>query len=119
MTIVRKTLADIPPITEARAAELRALAERPDSEIDYSDIPPSPDGFWDNAIRGRFYRPTKTQITVRIDADVLHWLRAGGDRYQTRLNAILREAMLRDLQQARATDQPAPVDQKEPAASDA
>ncbi len=119
MTIVRKTLAEIPPMTEARAAELRALAERPGSEIDLSDAPELSAEAWHNAIPGRFYRPTKTQITVRIDADVLHWLKAGGDRYQTRLNAILREAMLRDLQQARSTDQPAPSSQKEPAASDA
>jgi uncharacterized protein (DUF4415 family) len=39
----------------------------------------------------------KTQLTVRIDADVLAWLRADGAGYQTKLNAMLRDAMLRDL----------------------
>ncbi len=83
-----------PPLTEARKAELQALAAMDDTDIDYSDIP---DGFdWTNARRGVFYRPVKQSTTVRIDADVLHWLKAKGRGYQTRLNAILREAMLRD-----------------------
>jgi len=83
-----------PPLTEAQRAEIRQLAALDDSEIDFSDIPAGFD--WANARRGRFYRPVKQSTTVRIDADVLHWLRAKGRGYQTRLNAILREAMLRD-----------------------
>jgi uncharacterized protein (DUF4415 family) len=47
-------------------------------------------------VRGKFYRPLKTQASVRIDADVMEWLKRPGKGYQTRLNAILREAMLRD-----------------------
>ncbi|HGC2508430.1 TPA: BrnA antitoxin family protein, partial [Escherichia coli] len=42
------------------------------------------------------YRPLKTQASVRIDADVMEWLKRPSKGYQTRLNAILREAMLRD-----------------------
>jgi uncharacterized protein (DUF4415 family) len=34
---------------------------------------------------------------VRLDADVLAWLKAGGRGYQTKLNTILRQAMLRDI----------------------
>ncbi len=45
--------------------------------------------------RGRFWRPVKEQVTTRIDADVLAWLKASGKGYQSRINAILREAMLR------------------------
>lgn len=44
---------------------------------------------------GSLYRPVKRQITVRIDADVLEWLRAQGKGYQSRINAILRREMLR------------------------
>lgn len=77
-------------------AELKALANKSDEEIDYSDIPPSSDEQWSNAERGKFYRPLKTQASVRIDADVMEWLKRPGKGYQTRLNAILREAMLRD-----------------------
>jgi uncharacterized protein (DUF4415 family) len=90
-------LNNLPPLTEERKAELKALAEMPDSEIDYSDIPPLDESFWKNAVRNPFYKPTKTSTTVRVDADVLAWLKSQGKGYQTRINAILREAMLRSL----------------------
>ena len=96
MTIVRKTLADLPPISPERAAELRAMAERSDSEIDLGDAPELDAEGWRNAIPGKFFRPLKTQITIRVDKDVLHWLQSGGSGYQSRLNAILREAMVRE-----------------------
>ena len=96
MTIVRKTLADLPPISPERAAELRAMAERSDSEIDLGDAPELDAEGWRNAIPGKFFRPLKTQITIRVDKDVLHWLKSGGSGYQSRLNAILREAMVRE-----------------------
>jgi uncharacterized protein (DUF4415 family) len=84
----------LPPITEARAARLRALAARPDSEIDFSDIPELTAERWKKGIRGRFYRPVKQQITARVDADVLDWLKSQGKGYQSRINAILRREML-------------------------
>jgi uncharacterized protein (DUF4415 family) len=74
--------------------ELMALANRPDSEIDYSDIPASTRKDWAGAVRGKFYRPVKRQLTVRIDADVVAWLRSFGKGYQSRMNAILRSVML-------------------------
>jgi hypothetical protein len=46
MSMVRYKQGEIPPITEEHRAELKALAERPDSEIDYSEIPPLTDEFW-------------------------------------------------------------------------
>jgi len=87
-------LAELPPLTPAQKAELAALSERPDSEIDTSDVPELPKEFWKSAKRGLFYRPTKTSTTVRIDSDVLAWLRAPGKGYQSRINAILRREML-------------------------
>jgi len=42
----------------------------------------------------RFYKPIKHTIQMRIDADVLEWLKRDGLGYQTRANAILRQAML-------------------------
>jgi hypothetical protein len=51
--IVRKTLAEC-KLTPARKHRLAELAKRPDSEIDYSDIPPLPESFWRNAIRNPF-----------------------------------------------------------------
>ncbi|MGZ8366505.1 MAG: BrnA antitoxin family protein [Nitrospira sp.] len=37
--------------------------------------------------------PAKQQVTVRLDVDVLDWLKLHGKGYQTRLNRILRAAM--------------------------
>jgi uncharacterized protein (DUF4415 family) len=64
-----------------------------DDDIDYSDAPRID---WTNAVRGKFYRPIKKSVTVRLDADVLAWLKSKGQGYQTRLNAMLRQMMERD-----------------------
>ena len=96
MSIVRYRKDELPEITEERRRELLELANRPDSEIDFSDIPPLDESFWANAVRNPFYRPAKKQTSVRIDSDVLAWLRSKGKGYQTRMNQILREAMLRE-----------------------
>ncbi|MFN0166462.1 MAG: BrnA antitoxin family protein [Bryobacteraceae bacterium] len=77
---------------DKKRAELRRLAKRPDAEIDLSDIPeirqlPS------DAVIGRFYRPRKQSVTIRLDADVLAWLKASGEGYQTRVNTYLRQLM--------------------------
>ena len=87
-------------LTAQQKAELAALKARPEAGIDYSDIPALGEDFWKNAIQGKFYRPTKTSTTMRLDDDVLHWLRSQGKGYQTRVNAILRDAMLREAQKA-------------------
>lgn len=96
--IVRKTLADC-KITPKQKRELAKLAARPDSEIDFSDIPELTDKFWRNAVRNPFYRPVKKQITLRLDADVIVWLRKQGKGYQTKANALLREIMVKEVSQ--------------------
>ena len=68
-----------------------------EADIDYSDIPPLTDEFWANAVSNPLYKPTKQIATVRIDSDVLLWLKSQGKGYQTRMNAILRQAMLTEL----------------------
>ena len=100
MSMVRYKLSELPPLTEERKAELKALAERPDSEIDYSDAPPLDEAFWARAAPNPFFKPVKTHASVRIDADVMAWLKSQGKGYQTRMNAILREAMLRSMHKA-------------------
>jgi uncharacterized protein (DUF4415 family) len=94
--VVRKKLADS-PMTAARKRRLAQVAARPDSKIDLSETPPLKAGFWETAVRNPFYRPVKQQLTVRLDADVVAWLRDQGRGYQTRLNRVLREAMLADI----------------------
>lgn len=72
--------------------ELAALVALKDSLIDTSDIAEISD--WTEAKRGRFYRPVKEPVTLRLDADVLDWLKSQGAGYQTRINKFLRAAML-------------------------
>jgi uncharacterized protein (DUF4415 family) len=84
-------------LTEKDKRELRKLAALPESEIDLSDIPEATEKFWKNAIRNPWYRPRKQQVTLRIDADVLAWLKHGGRGYQSRLNSVLRNAMIDQL----------------------
>jgi uncharacterized protein (DUF4415 family) len=87
-------------LTSAQRRELADLVAQPDDKIDYSDIPPLTEKFWRTAVRNPFYRPVKKQITVRLDADVIAWLRRQGEGYQTRLNALLRSAMLKELKKS-------------------
>ncbi len=89
-------------LPEALSKELAALAGKPEEEIDFSDLPPTTGEDWRGAERGKFYRPIKRQLTVRIDADVVEWLRGQGRGYQSRLNAILRTAMLANGDKAKS-----------------
>ncbi|GIL02384.1 MAG: hypothetical protein BroJett030_22830 [Alphaproteobacteria bacterium] len=97
--IARHSAQTLPPLTDAQKAALKALAELPDEAIEIGDIPELSKDDWRHAVRGRFYRPVKQQITARIDADVLAWLKAPGKGYQARLNAILRREMLAQRRQ--------------------
>jgi uncharacterized protein (DUF4415 family) len=85
------------PLPPKLQAELEALATMPDSEIDLTDpnCPPTTAADWQGSVRGAFYRvtPIKKPIALRLDADVLAWFKQGGDGYQTRINAALREYM--------------------------
>ena len=72
--------------------QLAALAAMPDEAIDTSDIPEVLD--WTGAVRGRFYRPVKQQLTLRLDADIVDWFRQhapDGKGYQSQINRALRE----------------------------
>lgn len=72
--------------------QVRALERMKDSEIDTTDIPELTG--WSEAVVGKFYRPIKKSLTIRLDADIVAWLKSEGAGYQTRINRILREAML-------------------------
>lgn len=92
--VVNYTLDTLPPLTEAQRAQLENLAQMPDDQIDTSDISALTNTQLAEMKRAEHYRPIKQQITARLDADVLAWLKAGGKGYQSRMNAILRQAML-------------------------
>jgi len=87
-------------LTPRQKRELAALASLPDYQIDTSDIPELPPGAWKDAVRGRFYRPVKQAVSMRLDADVVAWLKKRGKGYQTRANSILRQSMLADTRRA-------------------
>lgn len=69
-------------------SDLKRIDAMSDKEIDYSDIPPLDDKFLEEA--RVVMPPGKKQLTLRLDADVLAWLKSLGPKYQTRINAILR-----------------------------
>ena len=89
-------------LTPRQKRELAAIAALPDEQIDTSDIPELPPSAWKNAVRGRFYRPVKQAVSLRLDADVVAWLKKPGKGYQTRANYILRERMLAQKKKVRA-----------------
>jgi hypothetical protein len=64
-------------LTGKKLGNLRRLAKLPDSPPDY--------------VIGKFCRPKKTSVTIRLDADVLAWLKATGEGYQTRINTYPRQ----------------------------
>jgi uncharacterized protein (DUF4415 family) len=72
-------------------SDLSRIDRMRDSDIDYSDIPPLDKSFLKKATVP--WPPVKKQLTIRIDADILAWLRAQGKGYQTRINRILRVLM--------------------------
>jgi len=88
--IVKLTLDpnNLPPLTAQERSQLEKIAAMPDEDIDYSDAPYRPDAVWMKAADR--LPPSKKQITLRVDADVLDFFKRTGKRYQTRMNAVLR-----------------------------
>jgi uncharacterized protein (DUF4415 family) len=79
-------------LTKDQRRDIRAIAVKRDVNIDYSDAPPVLD--WSSAEIGKFYRPAKKPVTMRLDSDVIAWLKSDGRGYQTKANWLLRHAML-------------------------
>ena len=79
-------------LTKEQKRDVRAIAAKREEDIDFSDAPAVLD--WSGAEIGKFYRPTKKPVTMRLDSDVIAWLKADGRGYQTKANWLLRHAML-------------------------
>jgi len=87
-------------LTKEQKRDIRAIAAKRDEDIDFSDAPAVVD--WSGAEEiGKFYRPTKKPVTMRLDSDVIAWLKADGRAYQTKANWILRHAMLHSTREIR------------------
>jgi uncharacterized protein (DUF4415 family) len=79
--------------TKQQKEEIERLEAMSDRDIDTSDIPEITD--WSKAVVGKFYRPVKRQITLRLDADMIEWFKAQDGKYQKHINQALREYMER------------------------
>ncbi len=85
MAMIRKKLSELEPISEERLRELAAI---PDDEIDFSDIPELDEAWFAEAVV--WTPPSKKQITLRLDDDIIAFFKESGKGYQTRMNAVLR-----------------------------
>lgn len=85
-------------LTKKQVKQLRALGRMKDEDIDFSDIPELTGN--EKFVVGKFYRSVKKSLTIRIDADVLDWVKGKGKGYQTRINHYLREAMIKTKKKA-------------------
>ncbi|MDR3365325.1 MAG: BrnA antitoxin family protein [Clostridiales Family XIII bacterium] len=82
-------------LTPERIAEIKAFQDR-----DISDCPELTDEQLRN-LKPRYpeyFRPMKKAVQIRLDADVLAWFKAFGKGYQSRINAVLREVMMRNME---------------------
>jgi len=78
-------------LAAAQKRQIAAIAAKTDGMIDFSEMPEVVD--WTGAEVGRFYRPVKRPATMRLDDDVIEWLKSYGRGYQTKANLLLRHAM--------------------------
>jgi uncharacterized protein (DUF4415 family) len=85
-------------LTREQKRDIQAIAAKRDEDIDFSDASPVLD--WSAAEIGKFYRPKKEPVTMRLDSDVIAWLKADGRGYQTKANWLLRSAMLHFTREA-------------------
>jgi uncharacterized protein (DUF4415 family) len=95
MGIVKHNLKTLPSVSKKDLERVDAIK---DEDIDCSDIPETTDlsNFrpWEQR---QMFKPVKVAVTCKLDADVVAWLKQGGKGYQTRMNSILREAMLHSV----------------------
>src|SRR5438132_12170460 len=83
-------ISEPPELPRSKIRSTRAPAKK-DADIDLTDMPEVLD--WSKAEIGKFYRPTKKPVTVRLDTDIITWLKSYGRGYQTKTNMLLRHAM--------------------------
>jgi uncharacterized protein (DUF4415 family) len=77
-----------------RKNELKKLAAKPDKAINKTDILSIDENEWRKRGQvGRFYRPIKKAVTIRLDADVLEWFKSHNAKYQKAVNQVLRAYM--------------------------
>ncbi len=78
-------------LNKKQKQQIAAIAAKKDADIDLTDMPEVLD--WSKAEIGKFYRPPKKPVTIRLDTDIIAWLKSYGRGYQTKTNMLLRHAM--------------------------
>lgn len=88
-----------PALSAAQRKRLQAVADKPEADIDYSDIAALTPEFWASNRTSRV--EPKAQVTLRIDQDVIDYFKGGGKGYQTRINDVLRSFVTAHLPRRR------------------
>jgi uncharacterized protein (DUF4415 family) len=88
----KKPSSNTSTVKRAKGSDFERLARMKPDEIDLSDVPEvTAEEFARGVVRYGLKPPLrKTQVTLRLDSDVLEWFRARGKGYQTEMNALLR-----------------------------
>ena len=90
-----------PPMSAQERKRALELSEAHEGDIDFSDIPKTTPQMWEGAVRGRFYRPVKAQVTLRLDANILDWFKRHTPKgYQTDINRVLSEYVAKQQKKA-------------------
>jgi uncharacterized protein (DUF4415 family) len=74
-------------------AEIARLDEIEARLGDSDEIPETSDDAWATAVRGKHAKAMQAAISIRLDAEVMAWLRAKGPNCGAEINRILREKM--------------------------
>jgi uncharacterized protein (DUF4415 family) len=88
-------------LCKGQKVQIAKVAAKKDADIDLSEMPEVID--WSGAEIGKYHRPPKKPVTMRLDADVLEWLKSYGEGYQTKANMLLRHAMMQTARGAGQT----------------
>ena len=89
--------------TKKSGTDWTRLEAMSDEDIDLSDSPEITPELFAKAVVRRGLKPVsrKSQLTLRVDSDVLTWFKGQGRGYQTRINSLLRAYMEAHREQAR------------------
>ncbi len=77
-------------LNKKQKEQIAVTGAKKDEDIDLTDMPEALDR--SKAEIGKFYRPPKKPVTIRLDTDVISWLKSYGRGYQTKTNMLLRHA---------------------------
>ena len=92
-------------ISKKSQTDWERLETMEDQDIDVSEIPELTPEMFAKAVvnRGLRDKENKTQLTIRVDRDVLAWFKSQGRGYQTRINSLLRAYMEANVKHSKSS----------------